>query len=88
VPNGLAEIVRKKLDAGVLPRDQPLKVWAGIGSGKRCSACETPIPHSRTEYEAEYYDARPAIRFHAGCYETWEAERSRPLFKPDTAPSE
>ena len=76
--NALTEKVRDKLDAGVLPHDDPLKLWAGgIGSGKPCTACEKPILPSQTEYEIEYYDDRPAIRLHVGCHTVWEAERKR-----------
>jgi hypothetical protein len=71
------ETVREKLHAGVLPLDDPLKVWAGIGSGDACSACEKPILRAQTEYEVQYYDERPPIRLHVECYGVWEVERRR-----------
>jgi len=33
-------MVRDKIDDGTLPRDAPLKLWAGNGSGKPCTACD------------------------------------------------
>ena len=72
----LAEVVQDKLDAGTLPRDEPIKLWAGSGSGNTCAACEHPILPSQTEYEVEYYDERPAILLHVGCHTTWVEERS------------
>jgi hypothetical protein len=85
LPNTLAAMVREKLHAGALPLDQPLKVWAGIGGGEPCTVCEKPILGAQTQYEAEYYDERPAFRFHVGCHGLWEDERRRrtsPQFRP------
>ena len=79
MPRSVAEIIRDKLNAGVLPHDDGMKLWAcGIGSGKACTACEQPILPSQAEYEIAYYDERPAIRFHVLCHSAWEAERKRP----------
>jgi hypothetical protein len=44
------EISRDKLDVGMLPRDWPIKLWAGNGSGKPCTACEHPSPPSEPKY--------------------------------------
>jgi len=77
VPNTLAEAVRQKIHDGSLPVDDPLKVWAGIGSGNPCASCEEPILRVQTEYEVMYYDERPSIRLHVACYGLWEAERHR-----------
>ena len=63
-----SDIVRYKLNAGVLPRDDALKVWPRTGSGKACTACEKPVLPSQTEYEIEYYDGRPAIPLHVRCH--------------------
>jgi hypothetical protein len=77
VPSTLAEIVRRKLHAGTLPHEQPLKLWANVGSGKPCTACDAPIVPSQTEYEAQYYDGRPPIFLHVACHQLWEVERNR-----------
>jgi hypothetical protein len=77
VPISLAELVRKKLQAGTLPREQPLKFWTSIGSGKPCMACDEPILPSQTEYEGQYYDDRPPLLLHVHCHRLWEGERHR-----------
>jgi hypothetical protein len=53
-PTSVAEMVRKKLDAGTLPLDAPVKLWARFGHGNPCSACEQPIHPSEPGYEPEY----------------------------------
>jgi len=77
VAKTLAEFVHEKLDAGTLPRDEPVKLWAGRGTGKPCTACEKAILPSQTEYEIEYYDGSPEIRLHVECHGLWETERPR-----------
>ena len=72
-----AEMIRIKLDNGMLPKDAPPKLWAGTGSGKACSACEELIAPAQHEYELQYDDARASIRFHLRCHGLWEAERRR-----------
>jgi hypothetical protein len=70
----VAEMIRKKLDAGTLPLDAPAKLWAGIGAGRLCAACEQAIGPTQSEYELEY-DGRSAILLHAECHRRWEDER-------------
>jgi hypothetical protein len=77
VPKSLAEIVRDKLDAAVLRVDRPVKLWAGLGTGELCIACERPILPAQTEYELQYDDGRPTIRLHVGCYGLWQSELIR-----------
>ena len=64
-PATIADMIRKKLGAGTLPLNSPMKLWAGQGSGQMCVACEQPIHNSQTEYELEYDDDRAVPRFHA-----------------------
>ena len=70
-------IIREKIDLGLLPEEEPLKLWAGIGSGSRCTACELPILSSQTEYELLYCDERAPILLHIGCHRIWESQRCR-----------
>jgi hypothetical protein len=77
VPTTIAAMIRKKLDAGTLPLNSPAKLWAGLGSGRLCVACEHQIQSSQAEYELEYDDDRPIPRFHAACHALWEEERLR-----------
>jgi hypothetical protein len=71
----LAETVHDKLAAGTLPRADAAKLWAGMGTGQVCAACEEPIVASQPEYELEYDDGRAAILLHGECHAAWEAER-------------
>ena len=71
----LAEMVRHKLDIELLPRADPVKLWAGYGSGEACAACEQTILKAQIEYELQYASA--VFRLHAGCHGLWEAERRR-----------
>ena len=81
VSRPLGELVREKLDAGTLPHDAPLKLWAGRGEDHRCTLCDEPILRSHIEYEPQY-DGRPPIRLHVGCYGFWEGERRRRGYPP------
>ena len=70
----LYEVVRAKLNAGVLPLEDPMRRRAGFGSGKQCSLCEQPIQSSHTEYELRY-DNRESLQFHVVCHDLWDGER-------------
>jgi hypothetical protein len=78
----MADVVRDKLDAGTLPLNDPVKLWAGQGSGRLCALCEQPILKSQAEYEPQYDDGLPAVRFHRGCHGLWEAERQQRVHLP------
>lgn len=67
------DAVRAKLDAGLLPVDQPAILWIGHGDGQACAVCEQPILKTQGEFAAQY-EHRPTIRFHADCYRLWRAE--------------
>jgi hypothetical protein len=75
-PADAANKVRDKMDAGILPRDAPRKMYAGFGTGEPCVACDMPILPAQVEYEFEAADRR-TFRFHLGCAGLWEAERRR-----------
>jgi hypothetical protein len=47
----LAEKIRDKLDAGLLPRILPEKMWAGYGHDNPCGGCSEPILPAQVEYE-------------------------------------
>ena len=77
MPTSIVETIREKIDVGLLPQGEPLKLWAGTGSGKRCVVCDTPILQSQTEYELVYDDERASILLHIGCHGAWKTERDR-----------
>jgi len=82
VPKSLPDVVRDLLDAGTLPHEKPVKLWAGQGSDRPCTVCEKPILRVQVEYEPQY-DGRPPIRLHVGCHGLWEAERRLRGYLPD-----
>src|SRR5678816_1913855 len=46
----LASQIRDKLDAGVLPRVLPEKMWTGYGHGNPCGGCSQLIRPAQIEY--------------------------------------
>jgi hypothetical protein len=70
-----ADRIRRKINDGRLPMEEPVKVWTGSGSGTRCSGCEEIILPSQVEYD--FTSDGQEFRFHLGCYGLWEAECRR-----------
>ena len=77
MPTSLADALREKVDAGMLPLLDPIRLWVGCGRGYPCAVCEEAVRKSQTEYEPQYDDGLPPILMHAGCRGVWEAERQR-----------
>jgi hypothetical protein len=63
-------------EAGTLPYEEPLRMWASRGTGARCSFCRMPIEAHDIEYEVEM--APPGnpvgLHFHLNCYRAWETQ--------------
>ena len=73
--------VRAKLQADGLPRTDPVRTWAGPGTGQPCVVCDEPITSAQTEYELQFGPDGTdgyGLRFHRGCQAVWEAERRQP----------
>jgi hypothetical protein len=68
----LAELIRDRIDAGVLPRIVHTRRWVGYGQSLRCDACGEPILRAQVEHEFEF-DECPPIRLHAACARLYEA---------------
>lgn len=67
--------IRHKITAGVLPGAPPKTVWAGIGTGRPCDACDETITAAQTEIELEMPSAsRPLARLHRECFAIWREE--------------
>lgn len=77
MPKSLVDRVRDKLAAGTLPREDPVKLWLGLGTGARCAACDETLRRSDSEYELQF-ERRPPILLHHRCHAMWEAQRRRP----------
>jgi hypothetical protein len=71
----LSAIVRAKVNAGTLPKDAPVKVWAGYGTGKKCDAWDLPTSKAGIEYEVDIAD-RQTFLFHQACLTAWHQERA------------
>jgi hypothetical protein len=77
----LADQIRNKLDADVLPRVLPEKMWTAYGRGNPCDGCGEPIHPAQIEYEF-ILDSGDVFRLHIGCLGLWQAElRRRGLVK-------
>jgi hypothetical protein len=60
-------------DLSVMPYREPLRTWAGHGTGARCNGCGGSIQAHEIEYEVELppgSDA-PTLHFHFVCYRNW-----------------
>jgi len=70
-----ADRIRRKL----LPARPPKSVWAGPGSGERCSLCDRTIDKLDTEYELDAPVARAngVVRLHLRCHTLWQVELAR-----------
>ena len=71
----LADLIRQKIDEGRLPREKPVKVWAGYGTGVACSACDDVIRPAQAQYD--FTSDGLELRVHVGCFGLWEAECRR-----------
>jgi hypothetical protein len=71
------------LIAARIPRDRPLGLWGGHGSGQACPVCGHPIEATEMELELEFAeDSAHAVRefhLHLSCFAAWEIERKAGL---------
>ena len=58
---------------------EPLRTWAGHGTGAICNACGAPIQAHEIEYEVEMPagSGAPSLLFHLMCYRNWTGRNSR-----------
>ena len=54
----LRAIIRLEVASGVLPKDAPVRMWAGYGTGKVCGACDVPTTKKDVEYDVDMADGR------------------------------
>jgi len=71
------DAVLKSLRAGRLPREAPVKVWAGNGTGRACFVCARTLTPRDIEYELEF-ETRQAVTLDRQCHALWEQERTKP----------
>jgi hypothetical protein len=70
----VAATVRRKIQAGTLPTERPVKMWVGKGTGQACDACGVPVTSADIEYETDLPSQR-TLRFHQRCLTVWHDER-------------
>jgi mRNA-degrading endonuclease toxin of MazEF toxin-antitoxin module len=68
--------VLKSLRVGTLPREAPIKVWAGNGTGRPCFVCACTLTPRDVEYELEF-ETRQAVVLDRHCHAVWEQERTK-----------
>ena len=63
------------LAAGTVPRDNPVKMWAGTGTGSQCVICGERLRPNDVEYEIEFASGR-ALVLDRQCHELWDECRA------------
>ena len=60
----------------ILPYEEPLRTWAGHGTGALCNMCGLAIQAQDIEYEVELLSNGSArnLHFHFNCYRVWESQ--------------
>ena len=69
----------EKVDSSLLRQREPLRTWAGHGTGVMCNGCGEPIQAHEIEYEVEMPagSAAPTLIFHLLCYRNWTGRGQR-----------
>lgn len=64
-------------DLQAFAEPEPLRTWAGQGTGHKCNLCGRPIEPDEIEYEVELApaDSGKHLRFHFRCQQLWEEQR-------------
>ena len=65
--------LRRLVESGEVPCDEPDKTWAGRGTGTHCAACGEPITATEIEFEAELPSGL-TLRLHRLCHAVWREE--------------
>jgi hypothetical protein len=65
-----------KLDAGNLPRNGPVEMYAGYGRGYRCAACDRTITPYDVAHEMNF-GGGVTRRMHLACVHIWQVECER-----------
>ena len=67
----------EQADRQTLPYQEPLRTWAGRGTGVPCNLCRAPIKAQDIEYEVELLapaGSSHGLHFHFNCYRLWESQ--------------
>jgi len=80
----LKRVAVERITQRLLPAEVPKTIWAGQGSGERCSLCDRVIDSRETEYELDMPPAGAGalVRFHLRCHALWQLELARLAEQP------
>lgn len=67
-------VIREKILAGVLPKENCRMTWYGPGRGGTCVACDQRITTGDVEVECDLPDGGGTITMHQRCYDIWVVE--------------
>jgi hypothetical protein len=74
----LKALAADRIRQNLLPARPSKTVWAGPGSGERCSLCDQTIAEVETEYELDDpARANGVVRLHLRCHALWQLELAR-----------
>jgi hypothetical protein len=69
------QLIRRKLIDQRLPRGRASNIWAAVGAGQACDACDEPIVLRQHAVWAIAWQDWMSLHFHPACYELWNLER-------------
>jgi hypothetical protein len=66
----------KQGEQRLLPYEEPVRTWAGHGTGALCNVCGLTIKAHDIEYEVELLTLGNVrnLHFHFNCYRVWETQ--------------
>jgi hypothetical protein len=66
----------KQDEQRLLPYEEPVRTWAGHGTGAVCNVCGLAITAHDIEYEVELLTLGTVrnLHFHFNCYRAWETQ--------------
>jgi len=66
----------KQDERRLLPYEDPVRTWAGYGTGATCNVCGLAVNVHDIEYEVELLTdgSVRTLRFHLKCYRIWETQ--------------
>ena len=66
----------KQDERRMMPYEEPVRTWAGHGTGALCNVCGLAIKAHDIEYEVELLTEGSArsLHFHFNCYRAWETQ--------------
>jgi hypothetical protein len=71
----------KQEERRILPYEEPVRTWAGHGTGALCNVCGLAIRAHDIEYEVELLIEGSVrnLHFHFNCYRAWETQSAKAL---------